>query len=286
MKSLKRFNKTLYQLYPEYKQEFMQLEILRELHYKRRTQRINFLLSIPEDFQERFTEQLKTETLNSLRQGNLEIDHKIDWLTDHAKHLMNYLADAYLVKSAALIEGYFWSINEKNAHLIALCLRQEIETLAHSHYANFVTGNDYDPLVYPNWFWLDQLKRLVFGNKSFQDTDSSTDNINPIHVIKTIQGYDKDLIRDNEATWLEADYNMLSEIVHPNAMSHSIQFEKGQQFWKMNYMAKKKLLEYFLKLAIKVFSNTLDEIDLLHEADFETGIRSLWRRDTNTKSEK
>lgn len=260
--------KVLYNLFPDLIMDFAEIQLLRSSHYDKRLEKISFP-KIQDDFQETMRLKIEEGANAAIKNGSSQVEIVNDLYTEMTKTMLLHLGQSYLVKSCSMIEGFILSLNMKNAYLMALCIRQEMEILAHSHYANYITSNDYKGTNY-----FDELRRLLFGSKISPYPNSNVDQIAAIHVLDTIRFYDKDLIKQSKVPWLKDDYDWLSEFVHPNSLSNYAHFNKGQHYWFMDFAQKADLLKRFLSLASKSFSDTLDEIwRILDAEDFECGLR-------------
>jgi hypothetical protein len=260
--------KVLYKLFPDLIMDFAEIQLLRSSHYDKRLEKISFP-KIQNDFQETMRLKIEKEANAAIKNGISQVEIVNDLYTEMTKTMLLHLGQSYLVKSCSMIEGFILSLNMKNAYLMALCIRQEMEILAHSHYANYITSNDYKGVNY-----FDELRRLLFGSMSPSNPESDIDHISAIHVLTTIRHYDEDLTKQSKNPWIEDGYKWLSEFVHPNSSSNYAHFNKGQHYWFMDFAQQADLLKRFLGLASKSFSETIDEIwRIIDREDFECGLR-------------
>lgn len=260
--------KVLYKLFPDLIDDFAEIQLLRSSHYDKRLEKINFP-EIENDFPEILNLKIQEEAKAALKKGNSRVEFVNDYYTEMTKTILLHLGQSYLVKSCSMIEGFILSLNLKNAFLMALCIRQEMEILAHSHYTNYVTSNDYKGTNY-----FDELSKLLLGSKTSSFKDSKDNQISAIHVLDTIRDYDKYLAKQLKTPWLKDEYDWLSEFVHPNALSNYAHFNTDQHYWSLDFIEKADLLKRFLNLASKTFSDTLDEIQQIFDiGDIECGLK-------------
>jgi len=276
-----RIYQTFYKLFPEHEWEFVALDEILALHYRKRLENLQrptfdevqsqmqkaademgaYLLAVEHD-EEPSTEQFPIKAL-----------------AEYLKYYLRFLGNSYLVKSASLLEGFVWSINIKSAHLAALTLRQEIEVLAVAHDAHYFTTSgkfERDPVKV-----IQHVAQLLFGVKdrrafpiwdSIEDTGYVANNI--LNAIDRFDSCEKEELSES---WLRDTYSSYSELVHPNFGSNIVHVKDNQHFWKIDYGNNKALLEQFLVDGTMVFGRTIDLISKLLAEDLEIGFEFIPR---------
>jgi hypothetical protein len=263
-----KFYGSLYRLNPEMESFFHAIEELLSKHYKRK-----LTLTPPPS-----EDEIKLETSeigesiiaesSTLKDGQ---EFQIKSLELFLRHVLNFIGNSYLVKSAALLEGFIWSINLRNAFIGAMCVRQEIEILAASRYVNSLVANEVSGDFVP------EIIRMLYGQRHVGDilTEAGEQEIpyKAKSVLTLIQRYDSSEGRQDDEPWLASLYGSLSEIVHPNWKSNIIHMSSDRHFWQLDYSKSPGLLTDTLIDAATVFGRSLDEISKIPPEFLETGLR-------------
>jgi len=268
-----RFYQVLYSMFPSCETEFQSLEKILERHYQRKLELLRYPESDPSEEEIEKLQEIVRLIVDKSEPAERFIGKEVplESLTKLVKHNLKFLANSYLVKSASLLESFIWSVNQKNAFVTAMSIRQEIEVLAMAHYANNLVDNENkDPL--------ELLPRLLFGQtnrKPYNENGSETyETMKPIHVLKAIRDY----VKEMKSPWLLEYYDWLSEIVHPNYLSNIIHVKDNQHFWKCDYMRNKILLEKFLEMGLRVFGQAIDEISKIPPENLEAGFKFVRKK--------
>ncbi len=279
--SMMKFYGSLYRMFPEQEPLFLEIEGLLSNYYRRRLE----MLAAPSEDEvlaelNRFIEAIQSLTVNLQSRSVInvnEYDFPLNALSKLVNHSLSFLFNSYLVKSAALLEGFIWSINLRNAFVGAMCIRQEIEILAASHYACFLCAEKkfLDPKDY--FAFINAVLSMVFGQRS-NSTEAPIslgffgEPYKAVSVGKMIQVLDKDEMRES-VPWLGELYGSLSEIVHPNWKSNSIHMREGEHFWQVDYANSSGLLSEFLIYARLIFDKALAEISKLPSGHIDSGFK-------------
>jgi hypothetical protein len=161
-----RFNQTFFVLFPQFELQFSVVENLIQEHYKRKLVGLEYPTA--DEFQadvEKIKDQLDyVAKLAESGEEEIEVDFKS--YDKYVKAQMKFLSNSYLVKSASLLEGLIWGINEKIFFVATICLRQEIEIFGMAHYANCLF--EFDPKDKRNRN--DELRNLLLGSRIPRDS--------------------------------------------------------------------------------------------------------------------
>ncbi|MEO8169188.1 MAG: hypothetical protein ABI623_13125, partial [bacterium] len=114
------------------------MESIQKSHYRRRLEYLDGLSS--EEFTNEISDIFRERWAwleSHIASGAQISDHTTDSkkLNQFVRSNSLFLGNAYLVKSASLLDGFVWSTNQSNIYGMSLFLRNEIEVLAISHYA-------------------------------------------------------------------------------------------------------------------------------------------------------